>query len=58
MFNLLRELLSSFGALFTTVMIHAEGSIEASVIELYRSYDYTGSKKLVEYAAGLRDSID
>ena len=58
MFNLLRELLSSFGSLFTTGMIHAEGSIEASIIELYRSYDYTKSKKLAEYAAGLRNSVD
>ena len=57
-FNLLKELLSSFGALFTTVMIHAEGSIEASIIELYRSYNYTDSKKLALYAAGLKDSIE
>lgn len=56
-FNLLRELLSSFGALFTTVMIHAEGSIEASIIELYRSYNYEESKKLALYAAGLKESI-
>ncbi len=58
LFMLLRELLSSFGALFTTAMIHAEGSIEASVIELYRSYGYDDSKKLALYAAGLRDSLD
>ena len=31
LFMLAKELLSSFGALFTTVMIHAEGSIEASI---------------------------
>ncbi len=56
-FMLLKELLSSFGALFTTAMIHAEGSIEASYIELYRSYKYDGSKKLAKYAAGLEDTL-
>ena len=56
-FMLLKELLSSFGALFTTAMIHAEGSIEASYIELYRSYKYDGSKKLAKYAAGLEETL-
>jgi len=54
---LTRELISSFGALFTTAMIHAEGSIEASIIELYRSYDYGESKKLAFYASGLKDKL-
>ena len=54
---LVRELISSFGALFTVAMIHAEGSIEASVIELYRSYNYEDSKKLALYAAGIRESF-
>ncbi|MEB2837357.1 MAG: hypothetical protein GSR80_000457 [Desulfurococcales archaeon] len=58
LFMLAREWISSFGALFTTAMIHAEGSIEASIIELYRSYDYEESKKLALYAAGLRDTLD
>jgi 4-hydroxybutyryl-CoA dehydratase/vinylacetyl-CoA-Delta-isomerase len=58
MFNFLRELLSSFGALFSVAMMHAEGSIEASVIELYRSYDYKGSRNLALYAAGLKEKLE
>ncbi len=58
MFNFLRELISSFGALFSVAMMHAEGSIEASIIELYRSYDYTGSKSLAMYAAGLKETLE
>jgi 4-hydroxybutyryl-CoA dehydratase/vinylacetyl-CoA-Delta-isomerase len=54
---LTRELISSFGALLTTGMIHAEGSIEASIIELYRLYDYGESKKLAFYASGLKDEL-
>ena len=57
LFNLLRNLISSFGALFGVAMMHAEGSIEASVIELYRSYNYNSSKELALYAAGIEDSI-
>jgi len=38
-------------------MLHAEGSIEASVLELYRSYDYNESKKLAFYASGLKDKL-
>jgi aromatic ring hydroxylase len=55
--SLTREIISSFGALFTTAMLHAEGSIEASVLELYRSYDYDESKKLAFYASGLKDKL-
>jgi aromatic ring hydroxylase len=55
--SLTREILSSLGALFTTAMIHAEGSIEASVIELYRSYNYDDSKKLAYYASGINDKL-
>jgi aromatic ring hydroxylase len=55
--SLTRELLSSLGAFFTTIMIHAEGSIEASVIELYRSYNYDESKKLAYYASGISDEM-
>ncbi len=56
-FNLLRELISSFGALFGVAMMHAEGSIEASVIELYRSYNYDSNKELALYASGLKKEI-
>ncbi|MEM3231159.1 MAG: 4-hydroxyphenylacetate 3-hydroxylase C-terminal domain-containing protein, partial [Metallosphaera sp.] len=31
-----------------TLMIHAEGSMEASKIELYRGYDFSDSEKLVK----------
>ncbi|MGC9135203.1 hypothetical protein, partial [Caldisphaera sp.] len=31
--------------------------IEASVIELYRSYNYEGSKKLAYYASGINDKL-
>ncbi|MGC9134344.1 4-hydroxyphenylacetate 3-hydroxylase N-terminal domain-containing protein [Caldisphaera sp.] len=55
--SLTREILSSLGAFFTTIMIHAEGSIEASVIELYRSYNYEESKKLAYYASGISDEM-
>ncbi len=54
---LTREILSSFGALYTAAMIHAEGSIEASVLELFRSYDYTDSKRLARFAAGIDREI-
>ncbi|MEM3192959.1 MAG: 4-hydroxyphenylacetate 3-hydroxylase N-terminal domain-containing protein [Candidatus Micrarchaeaceae archaeon] len=52
-----REIISSYGALFTSAMLHAEGSIEASIIELYRSYDYKESKKLALFASGIVDSL-
>ena len=44
LFQVAREFLSALGALLSVGMIHAEGSIEASVIELYRSYNYDISK--------------
>jgi aromatic ring hydroxylase len=52
-----REIISSYGALFTSAMIHAEGSIEASIIELYRSYDYGESKKLALFSSGVNDTL-
>ncbi len=57
LFILLKEWISSFGSLFTTAMMHAEGSIEASVIELYRSYRYEKSKELALYASGLKEEL-
>jgi aromatic ring hydroxylase len=51
--SMVKEIISSFGALYTAAMLHAEGSIEASVLELYRSYDYTESKNLARYASGI-----
>lgn len=56
--SMVKEILSSFGALYTTAMLHAEGSIEASVLELYRSYDYEESKNLAKYASGINENID
>lgn len=52
-----REIISSYGALFTSAMIHAEGSIEASIIELYRSYDYNESKNLALFSSGINDKL-
>nr|WP_201796918.1 4-hydroxyphenylacetate 3-hydroxylase N-terminal domain-containing protein [Thermoplasma sp. Kam2015] len=56
--SLTKEIISSFGALFSTAMIHAEGSIEASILELYRSYIYDGSKDLALYASGVKERLD
>ncbi len=55
--SMTKEIISSFGALFATAMIHAEGSIEASILELYRSYEYEESKNLAKYAAGIDDEL-
>ena len=57
LFQTLREFISSFGALYLAGMIHAEGSIEASILELNRSYDYSGSIALGKYAAGIEDHL-
>mgnify|MGYP001626319272 CR=1 FL=1 len=54
---LVREIISSYGSLFTAAMLHAEGSIEASIIELSRSYNYDGSKKLALYSSGIINSL-
>ncbi|WP_054853093.1 4-hydroxyphenylacetate 3-hydroxylase N-terminal domain-containing protein [Vulcanisaeta distributa] len=53
LFQVAREFLSALGALLSVGMIHAEGSIEASVIELYRSYNYDISKMAALYNADL-----
>ncbi|NON61364.1 4-hydroxyphenylacetate 3-hydroxylase N-terminal domain-containing protein, partial [Acidianus sp. RZ1] len=39
---------SSFTGYMLTTMIHAEGSIEASKLELFRSYDYSEAEGLVK----------
>ncbi len=57
LFQTLREFISSFGALYLAGMIHAEGSIEASILELNRSYDYSGSIALGKYAAGIEGHL-
>jgi aromatic ring hydroxylase len=45
---LLRETVALMGGSESVIHVHAEGSMEASVIELYRSYDFKESKKMVE----------
>ncbi len=57
LFQTLREFISSLGSLYLAGMIHAEGSIEASILELTRSYDYSNSIALGEYSAGIRDKL-
>ncbi len=56
--NTAKYLISSLNALFTTAMLHAEGSIEASVIELFRSYDYSSDESLARYASGISSKMD
>ena len=46
--ELLRELVVNGGGWYLTTMMHAEGSMEASKIELFRSYDYKEALELVE----------
>ncbi|MEM0140371.1 MAG: 4-hydroxyphenylacetate 3-hydroxylase N-terminal domain-containing protein [Ferroplasma sp.] len=53
----LREFISSMGSLYLAGMIHAEGSIEASIMELCRSYDYTGSIDLAKFASGINKEL-
>ncbi|TRM80324.1 4-hydroxybutyryl-CoA dehydratase, partial [Sulfolobus sp. A20-N-F6] len=46
--KLVKELASSpVTGYLLTAMVHAEGSIEASKIELFRSYNYDEAEKLV-----------
>jgi aromatic ring hydroxylase len=47
LFRLIRELIGAMGGLLAPGMIHAEGSIAASLIALSREYDYGSSKALV-----------
>jgi 4-hydroxybutyryl-CoA dehydratase/vinylacetyl-CoA-Delta-isomerase len=55
--NTLKFIISFLNALLTTGMIHAEGSIEASTIELFRSYDYSDDEALAKYASGITDTL-
>ncbi len=57
LFQTLREFISSLGSLYLAGMIHAEGSIEASILEMYRSYDYSESIKLAEYGSGIKNKL-
>jgi len=50
--ELLRELVILGGGWYLTTMMHAEGSMEASKIELFRSYDYSEAVELVEKLLG------
>jgi len=45
---ILREAIALLGGEETVIHIHAEGSMQASIIELYRSYDFTEPKRLIE----------
>ena len=45
---ILREQIAHLGGPESVIHVHAEGSMEASIIELYRSYDFTESKRLIE----------
>lgn len=58
LFSTLKFIISPLNALMMTAMLHAEGSIEASVIELFRSYDYGEDKALAKYASGITDSLE
>jgi 4-hydroxybutyryl-CoA dehydratase / vinylacetyl-CoA-Delta-isomerase len=48
LFLVARELVALLGGLESVTMVHAEGSIEASVIELLRTYDFTSSRALLD----------
>ncbi len=58
LFQTLREILSSMGSLYLAGMIHAEGSIEASIMELCRSYGYSQSIDLAKFAAGINNKLE
>ena len=47
LFRLIRELTGAMGGVLGPAMIHAEGSIAASLIALSREYDFGASKALV-----------
>lgn len=44
---ILRETIAHLGGPEAVIHVHAEGSIEASIIELYRSYNFAESKSLI-----------
>ena len=44
---MISELTGSMGGVLSPAMIHAEGSIAASLIALAREYDFGSSKSLV-----------
>jgi len=48
LFLLLREAIVLLGGEESVIHIHAEGSIRASLIEIYRTYNFNEPKKLVE----------
>lgn len=45
---LIRETIALMGGAEAVIHLHAEGSMEASIIELNRSYDFAGPKKVIE----------
>lgn len=47
LFRLIRELIGAMGGVLGPAMIHAEGSITASLIALSREYDFGSSKALI-----------
>lgn len=44
---IMREIIALMAGEESVIMVHAEGSMEASRIELYRSYDFTDSKNII-----------
>jgi len=54
--NMISELTASdFGGYQAVLAIHAEGSIEAEKLTIYREYDFRHSLDLAKYIAGLSD---
>jgi len=47
LFRLIRELTGTMGGVLAPAMVHAEGSIAASLIALSREYDFESSKALI-----------
>jgi aromatic ring hydroxylase len=47
LFRLIRELTGAMGGVLAPAMVHAEGSIAASLIALSREYDFGSSKALI-----------
>lgn len=56
LFLLIREHVSLLGGLESVTMVHAEGSVEASVIELMRTYDFKGAQELLETLLDAQES--